>query len=469
MAVDARLQAAIALTRFGLGARPGEMDTVAFDPAGWLTAQIADDTALLPGAAPTGREALIALADYQEVARESRNPTDGEPPEAAVERRRRARRALGAKTRDAFRDRLIHAADTPHGFAERWAAFWANTFTVSSQKFQVAALHDSYEREAIRPHVFGRFEDLLVAAESHPAMLVYLDQAGSIGPDSPAGRRRRERSQAAGGLNENLAREILELHTLGADGGYTQTDVTEFAHALTGWSIPPQRQRATATRGRDTGFLFRAAAHQPGPRTILGTTYEQDGRDQGLAVLRDLAAHPATARRAAHRIAAHFVADQPPAALVDRLEQAWTRSGGDLAEVARALVTAPEAWAATPAKFKTPHDFIVSAHRAAGVRPDASTRMRATLIGLGQPPASPPSPEGWPDDAGAWATPDALIKRLDWSAAFAEAHAQADPIVLAEATLGPRLTPITRTAVSRAEDRAEAFALLLMSPEFQRR
>lgn len=291
-------------------------------------------------------------------------------------------------------------------------------------------------------------------------MLFYLDQARSIGPDSPAGRRR------SAGLNENLAREMMELHTVGVDGGYTQGDVTELARALTGWSTPNARDRDDGVTG---AFLFRANVHEPGARTVMGRTYRQAGLAQGQAILRDLARHPATARRLSHRIAAHFVADDPPPALTARLEQTWTRTGGDLAQVAHALAAAPETWTPQPAKVKTPYEFVMSAHRALGVAPQRLQPLRQALIAMGQPPFSPPSPQGWPDTAGDWAGPDALVKRLDWSRAMADSARTADPVQIAVDALGDRMSERTRQTIARAESRPEALALLFMSPEFQRR
>jgi uncharacterized protein (DUF1800 family) len=490
--------AAIALTRLGLGARPGEIDRIAPDPRGWATAQIRPQGAPQPsGAFSDTAQRVAQYVDYQsdagQVRRDRRSapqvgaastpmaPTAPAPdtdPDAIARReaRQAARREITQDTAQEFLARAQLGATTDDGFAERWALFWANAVTVSAVKFASGAFVGQYEREAIRPHVFGRFEDLVLAAEQHPAMLMYLDQARSVGPDSLAGARRNA------GLNENLAREMMELHTVGADGGYTQADVTELARALTGWSIPTARdQRQTANRPRRArmaaaqaqpeanGFVFRANVHEPGVRTVMGKTYPAAGLTQGQAILRDLARHPATAKRLSRRIAAHFVADTPPEALVARLEEAWTRSGGDLAQVARALVEAPETWTPQPDKIKTPYDFVVSTHRALGTRPQRIQPLRQALLDMGQPPFAAPSPEGWPDAAADWAGPDALVKRLNWSRTAADMAQAADPSAVAAAALGPRLSERTRLAVARAESRPEALTLLFMSPEFQRR
>ncbi|MBD3835433.1 DUF1800 domain-containing protein [Brevundimonas sp.] len=468
------IDAAIALTRLGMGARPGEIDRVAGDPRGWLRAQIRPEGAPLPaGERPDTAQRMTQYVAYQSDGGARRNAAAADA-EARREARQAGRRALADDTGRAFLARADLAATTDEGFAERCALFWANALSVSSTKFAAGVFLGQYEAEAIRPRVFGRFEDLVLAAEQHPAMLLYLDQARSAGPDSAAGARREA------GLNENLAREMMELHTVGADGGYGQADVTELARALTGWSVPTARD-ARAGRGggraataEGDGFVFRANLHEPGARIVMGKTYPasgrgQDGRSQGEAILRDLARQPATGRRLSRRLAAHFVADDPPATLVAALEAAWTRSGGDLAEVARALIAAPETWDTRPAKIKTPYEFVVSAHRALGTRPHRLPPLRQALAGMGQPMFAPPSPEGWPDTAADWAGPDALVKRLNWAKVAAEAAMQDDPSAVALSALGERLGQRTRLAVARAESRPEALTLLLMSPEFQRR
>jgi uncharacterized protein (DUF1800 family) len=268
------------------------------------------------------------------------------------------------------------------------------------------------------------------------------------------------------GLNDNLAREIMELHTVGADAGYTQADVTEFARALTGWSVGGPKD---ANRGFDGRYLYRAAIHEPGGREIMGRRYGDSGEAQARSVLHDLAADPRTARHISRKLAIHFVADEPPQALVDQLSEAWTRSGGKLDVVARALVEAPEAWDPEARKFKTPYELIVSGYRAAGVQPTKLEHLRI-LTALGQKPFSPPSPKGWSDEAADWATSDGVIKRLEWAKGFsAVAGPLVDPVATAKSSLGARLSDRTETAIARAESRPEALALLLMSPEFQRR
>jgi uncharacterized protein (DUF1800 family) len=498
---DQDMKAAIAVTRFGLGARPGEIDQARGDPQGFLKSQIRRSGADQPaGPAPTTAQRMADFRSYQRERREVRleKAADVRPQKAAdpanpammdaAPGKGEARdpvKVVGNMLRqdigDDFAARTQLAATTDAGFRERWTLFWANHFTVSATKAITGTVVGPFEEEAIRPHVFGRFDDLLGAAETHPAMLTYLDQIQSIGPDSEAAHNARDGFGRRGpggfgganlqkaalrnpGLNENLAREIMELHTVGVNGGYTQADVTEFARAMTGISIGGERDGAYGAA------VFRVQAHEPGERTVMGVRYDQRGKEQAGAILSDLAAKPQTARFICTKLARHFVADDPPPALVARLEAAWTGSRGDLATVAAALVAAQEAWDPTPAKFKTPYEFIVSSYRAAGGSPMGFQQFGPILTALGQKPFSAPSPKGWPEDAQSWAAPDAIVKRMQFAQAFsAGAVRDRDPKALAADALGERLGPDTAKAIARAESRAEGFALLLMSPEFQRR
>jgi uncharacterized protein (DUF1800 family) len=461
------VEAAIAVTRFGLGARPGEIDSARTDPKAFLRAQIRPDGA----DQPQGRLAPSSenIAVFQGLRRERRE-LKGEADAAEELKQLQARIRAIAIDEMAARARL--AAATPASFRERWTLFWANHFTVSATKGQVAPIAGSFEREAIRPYVFGRFEDMLTASSRHPAMLLYLDQATSIGPNSPAGQRRRA------GLNENLAREIMELHTVGVDGGYAQADVTEFARALTGWSVSRGREAAAAGQpgaadpGEPGAFMFRPFTHEPGARRVLGRTYANDGEGQGRAILHDLAAHPATARHIARKLAVHFVSDAPYASLVSRLEGSFRAGGGRLDKVAETLIDSPEAWRPEAAKLKSPYEFIVSTWRVAGVAPDLEQPQRfvGSMTALDQRPFSPPSPKGWPDSAAEWAAPDQIVKRIAWAEQAANTMAGfMDPGEAARQGLGARLSPEAATAIARAETRREAIAILLMSPEFQRR
>ncbi|MGH7017029.1 MAG: DUF1800 domain-containing protein, partial [Caulobacteraceae bacterium] len=357
LAIDRKLRAAIAVTRFGLGAKPGEIDQATGDPETFLIDQIRREGADQPSdPPPSSAERFGELRQFQMLRRQAKDA--GDPQADPVKLARKLiRQDAGAD----FLARLRLAATTDAAFRERWALFFANHFTVSATKFTDVTLVGPFEAEAIRPNCFGRFHDLLVASSRNPAMLIYLDQAQSIGPDSPAARFRDFQGKKAAGLNENLGREMMELHTIGVEAGYSQADVTEFSKALTGWSIGGLNEPATAGR-----FVFRPRAHEPGARTIMGKRYAEGGEDQALAVMADLAASPHTAHHLGLELARHFVADDQPPSLVEKLKRSYLTSGGDLSEVARTLIRSPESWGAAQNKFKRPYEFMVSSWRAAG-------------------------------------------------------------------------------------------------------
>jgi uncharacterized protein (DUF1800 family) len=486
---------AIALNRFGLGARPG--DALPPDPQAWLLEQLPRYEPQPPAWQGLTRTPALAAAwaDQQLALRRAPEAERSGLREAYVRQARTRHLAtVGA--------RLASAVQTPTPFAERLVHFWSNHFAVSVDKLPVLGLAGAFEADAIRPHVMGRFEDLLLAAVTHPAMLLYLDQAQSVGPGSAAVQRLNQRRGPADGqqpprqrgLNENLAREILELHTLGVRGGYTQDDVTEFARALTGWTLPLAADEALAGGGRRrlagppggtnstdaadpaplaAGLRFAPALHEPGTRTVLGRRYPPAGAAQARAILRDLAAAPATARHLARKLARHFVADEPPPALVQRLSAAYTQSGGELRAVYQALVAAPEPWAAPAAKFKTPWDWTVSALRVLrppggpGLPPQTALNL---LNQLGQPVWRPGSPAGYDDVNAAWAAPDALLRRVEVAQRLAAVAAPGlDARALAPQVLPGVLGEDTLGAIARAESAGTALALLLVSPEFLRR
>jgi uncharacterized protein (DUF1800 family) len=465
------LDAAIALHRFGTGARPGDLARVADDPRAWLRAQYADPAAFrlrgddLPDAEEAGGVLRAYLEQRMEDGRGPRRRDGGDgdggaaPPARAPDGR--ALRALAARD---FGGLAAHALATPHGGAERLAWFWSNHFTVSATKPTVVPFLGLHAREGVRAHLAGDLGDLVVGAVLHPAMLLYLDQAQSIGPSTRIGRRRGR------GLNENLAREVLELHTLGVDGGYTQADVLELAKALTGWTLvagPLRRLAPDAPAGR---AVFLEALHEPGARTVLGRRYPDDGAAQAPAILRDLARHPATARHLARKFCVHLLADAPPPAAIDALARAFLDADGHLPRMHAALLALPGAWTAPAAKVKPPFDFMVSALRMADVASPDTRAWAASLQLLAQPPGRAPSPAGWPDEAEAWAGPDALMKRIEWSQLLARRlDPRIDPAARAADVLGPRLPPTTRQAIARAGSAAQGWVLALMSPDFQRR
>ena len=456
--------AAVALNRFGLGARPDE--AIPADPKAWLLGQF-DAYAPLPPSWSTQPSGTALLLGYGELQRAVRQADEASAPAA--------RQKLGAEVRERYRGgvqaRIESALVTPAPFAERLVHFWANHFAVSTEKPPLGSLAGAFEVEAIRPHVFGSFAAMLVAVEQHPAMLFYLDQVRSIGPESPAARRAAlANPERRRGLNENLAREILELHTSGVRSGYSQGDVTELARALTGWSVggqPGPAQPVSAEPGR---FAFMPALHEPGARSVLGQRYDEPGQAQALAILGRLAVAPTTARHIATKLARHFAGDTPAPALVDRLADAFQRSRGDLPTVYRALIDSPEAWSAAPAKFKTPWEWTLSSLRGLGWRDLRQQELAPLLAQLGQPTWRPGSPAGYDDVAASWAAPDALMRRVETAQRLAALSAGAlDARALAPQLLPGGVSAATETAIARAESPATALAMLLASPEFLRR
>jgi uncharacterized protein (DUF1800 family) len=357
--------------------------------------------------------------------------------------------------------RLAHACAAPVGFAERLVAFWSNHFCISVAKSNIGrACAGAFEREAIRPYVTGRFADMLRAVEQHPGMLNFLDNAQSIGPNSKAGQNRKR------GLNENLAREILELHTMGVGSGYSQTDVTQLAQIITGWTFAGREGKL----GEPGSFIFNANAHEPGAATLLGRVYAQDGLAQGEAALADIARQGSVATHIARKFARHFVADDPDLALIARLAKVFRDSEGDLGALAQALIKDEAAWRAPAAKIRNPWEIVVAAQRAFN-RPagDAGPALNAMNL-LGMPLWQPGGPNGFSDDTTAWASPEGMKMRLELAAQFARQTKDApSPVSLLDDILGPSVSSETRDTVTRAESREQAFALLIMSPEFQRR
>lgn len=385
---------------------------------------------------------------------------------AAVETRRAARRAVQHKALGWLRQSLMRRAATQDGLRERLVAFWSDHFTVKGRFGAWRSGTLPYVEEAIRPHVTGRFADMLRAASMHPMMLLFLDQHRSIGPQSRAAQRRKGRR----GLNENLARELMELHTLGVDAPYDQADVRELAELLTGLSYNNKK-----------GFWFNKNAAEPGAETILGKVYGGHApRIEDIwQVLDDLAGHPATAHHIARKLAVHFVSDNPDAELVSALATRFTETGGDLFALYATLLSHPAAWVTDATTVKQPVDFIGSALRALDLSPrhlpaDGPDRI-VNLIGtplalMGQEWGRPPGPDGWPEADEAWITPQRLAARLQWalSAPVVLRRNLPDPRDFVEVALGHTAPEAVRFAARAAETRAEGVAVVLASPAFQR-
>ncbi|MGH6968004.1 MAG: DUF1800 domain-containing protein, partial [Stellaceae bacterium] len=406
MVASAALDAVVASTRFGYAARGDELGAIAADPHGWVLRQIGQPVRPAFSAdLPTSQRMVAMLFEM----RRDKQQAD--------------RKAFNQRVRDVYLTELAARTDaavsssTP--FIERLVHFWSNHFTVSGFRPFVRGFAFAFEREAIRPYVTGRFVDMLLAAERHPAMLLYLDNALSIGPDSLVGLRRNK------GINENFGREMLELHTLGVDGGYIQADVIALARILTGWSVARLNDAEPGT------FKFYPQIHEPGPKQLLGKVYAETGEQEGIAALRDLANHPATAHHIAFKLAQHFIADVPPRAAVDQIAKVFRNTGGNLAAVSKAVVALEAAWSKPFGKMRTPGDMVTAACRAANFTPPAPF-LAGGLRTLNQLPFYAPSPAGWPDDAASWISPEAVLHRAEWCETFANrVPGPPDPIVLA--------------------------------------
>ena len=508
--------ALIALNRFGFGARggaSGDFEAAASDPRGFVTAELAKPNIALmqsPGLMPTPQLAQLMYAYRKEVQLQRASqkampeaapsaPAATPPsrslsmsPPAAVSQMDGTNGATTAadamsatpaapqaqpprqpaqppqplniiqKTyRAEALARLQRATMAEVGFVERLVAFWSNHFCISATKGEAARIWaGSFEREAIRPHVLGRFADMLRAVEQHPAMLFFLDNQQSLGPNSPAGINRNK------GLNENLAREIMELHTLGVGGGYTQADVTSLARIITGWTFAGPQGRL----GPPGSFIFFANAHEPGAQLLLGKSYDADGVAQGERALDDLARQPSTATFIATKLVRHFIADDPPPALVAQLADTFRKTDGDLKAVTMALLGSDMAWRTPLTKIRAPYEFLVASARMMASVPADPNRFLAGLNLLGQPLWSPAGPNGFADSNAVWASPEGMKLRLDIAAQVAARTGDmVEPLDLLAVVAGDAVDAETRATIERAESRKQAVALLLMSPEFQRR
>lgn len=435
--MDQRLRA---LNRFGLGARVGEKERIG-DPKQWLRGQLREAPTL---DAPAG----ASRAEIGETLRRFR--AAGQQDNAA---RMEARRAIVRIAASEHRAALTRRVNSDSPFAERLVAFWSNHLCVSATaKIQVAPFAGSYEREVIRPHVFGKFEDMVLASARHPAMLFYLDNWQSIGPNSFAAKRAvRER-----GLNENYARELLELHTLGVNGGYTQADVTQLARLLTGWTLNEQE------------FMFRPRLHEPGDKTVLGRRYGE-GEQAGVDAIRAFCRHPSTATFIATKLVMHFVADDPPAAAVERVASVFRDTQGNLKKVSESLIDLPEAWTEANRKFRAPQDWLVATLRALEVK-EANEPIVGALRQLRHPLWAPSSPKGFGDAMREWADPDSLLNRAELARTIARRipafQGEAASRLLDVVDVAPN-DPLRAMANDSSIDAKERAAITLAGPAFQ--
>ena len=437
------MHSALALIRFGLGRRADE--TPPADPQTWLTEQLSGPGAAYADGLPGVSEALDAMRDralMRKLAGAKLDPKD-DPVAIMVHQE-----AIAASTR------WITAEDS---FRERLVLFWANHFTVSRRQGGCAPLIGPFVREAIAANLQGNFATMLLAVMRHPAMLIYLNNDASCGPDSLVGQRLDK------GLNENLGRECLELHTVSPAAGYSQADVTAMASILTGWSVKRLDPGA--------GFFFRRGAHEPGSKILMGREFPE-GEQGGIEALDFLGHHPATATHIATKLARHFVSDDPSPAVVQRLAARFMETGGSLPEVTRTLIESPEAWPAGRqglVKLRTPIDFVCATLRAVDAPPEKLAILPGAMNLLGQPLWTAPSPKGWSDRASDWSDPALLLRRVEFAYQVSAFAGDQDIAALTDVALGPYITAPVRAAVANAGSRREAVALLFSAPEFWRR
>ncbi|MGB0894330.1 MAG: DUF1800 domain-containing protein [Parashewanella sp.] len=455
-------QAVIAVNRFGMGARPNELAQATHSPQDFLIEQLQPIT--FNESLPNSRSLLLHMADFRQRKRMLKNN-----PQCVLESNQvnnKQFKGKAKKTRRFFRtsynqlcaDSLVRSIESDASMAWRLLDFFSNHFSVTAQGPMMTALAPTLEREALAPNLYGKFSDMVLAVMHHPAMLIYLNNERSFGPNSKIGKRGK-------GLNENLARELMELHTLGVNGGYTQADVIELAKGISGWGV------ANPLTDYKTGFLFRSSGHEPGARVLLGKTYQQQGEAQGITMITDLANHPATAKHLCFQLAKHFINDKPDQSLLDKLTKRWLETQGNIKEVIIALIKAEESWRPIRQKFKTPREFVVSAYRALNLKPDLKqqTALIWTLNTLGQRPFNAKSPEGYGDVEADWNGPSALMTRVNWASQLANKKRRINAASHSKQLFADQISQTSFQAISRAESKQSALTLLLMSPEFLRR
>ena len=446
----------IAAIRFGYGLRSGETPSANVHVLLDGIRRIDGAERRFPLAALEVRASI--LAERRDIRRAAK--TDEAGAEAAKKKnRRKIRTQASADIKTVFQ----RGIESKSGLRERLIAFWTDHFTVAANGPALSVLVPDLIENAIRPHIAGNFGDMLVAVSTHPAMLIYLNQVQSVGPSSRAGKRRGR------GLNENLAREILELHTLGVGSAYTQGDVRQLAELLTGLSVDK------------SGFVFRLAIAEPGEESVLGKRYGGGKPKLGdiHEALRDIARHPDTARHLARKLVTHFVGGPPSNDWVERMASAYLHSGGDLTALYETLLADDRAWEMPLRKAKLPFDFVVSAFRAAGVTGDGLNSLSPKdirndliepLAAMGQPLFRPTGPDGWSEAPEAWITPATLAARLRWSGNFVDDLLKdRDPREFLQAALDDAASDLLKSAVAGSESRAEGAALVLVSPDFNRR
>lgn len=448
LSADDAVRARVALQRFGLGPKPGALERIGRDPLAALKAELD-----VPGVGLIGD---AGLPSYRVAAKQSQKGFETAESVRRIELRARVDKQLKAEI----------------GFVERLVMFWSNHFSMSINKDEVIrGTIGQLERDVIRKHALGRFSAMQRGVMQHPAMIRYLDNQDSIGPKSEGG-------QWGAGFNENLARELMELHTLGSGGGYSEADVANMALVLTGWSYVRgweiNQDWADVPDDRPGQFFFRQKWHQPGPITIMGKSYPAGGLAQGEQVLLDLARHPATAQHIAFKLVRHFIVDVPTPEMVDPVAAAFLSSDGDLKATALALISLPAAWSEPLRKIRTPYELAIAQFRALGTSYGEKTMWAFTepLRAMDNLPWERPAPDGYPDETYAWLDPDGVTIRLDTAMlavdVFGEKLAE-PPLTLARSLYGAALSKDSESALTWLTEKRTGLTVLFMTPEFQRR
>jgi uncharacterized protein (DUF1800 family) len=444
----------IAFNRFGYGATPALAKMNIQDPQKWLFDQLRDYSIQKPKW--TSEQALKQIFAYRHDRKAT--PQLAQNNNAIMSLKDRRREMINSSKKLSAQI-ILQAIQTKQPLQARLQDFFANHFSLSNTNANMRTIAPTLASEAIAPHLNGYFSNMLVSVTRHPAMLYYLNNESSIGPNSALGLKRQKR-----GLNENLGREILELHTLGVAGGYTQSDVQALSKSLTGWSIGGRRKR------EPLGFVFRANAHEPGDKILLGKRYAAEtgnSEQQAVNMLNNLANHEHTARHLAYKLAKHFIADSPPQALIEQMAKRWVETNGHIPSIIITMIKHPLSWSPKSSKFKTPREYVISLQRACQLSNTKPDILKSLEI-LGQAPYSSGSPAGFSDNAQDWASASALMNRIEWAEHVA-GQVKMAPIDVAKAALGDLLSPSTAQHIMRAESKQQGLAMLFMSPEFLRR
>ncbi|MEC4724683.1 DUF1800 domain-containing protein [Shewanella sp. D64] len=447
------LSAVIAVNRFGYGAKAGELEQAKQDPKSFLINQLQPIS--FNQDLPNSHQLLRQLAQYHQEkkqAKKLRKKTSNQAPLSF----KKIMPFFRASYTELCADSIHQTISSSNSMMWRLLDFFSNHFSVSAQGPMMTTLAPTLEREAIAPYLLGSFSDMLVAVVHHPAMLKYLNNEQSFGPNSKAGKKGK-------GLNENLAREILELHTLGVNSGYTQEDVIELAKGISGWSI------AKPSIDDKNGFYYRKRGHEPGLRRLLNKIYTEKGEAQGIAMLRSLAMEPKTAEHVCYKLARHFIADEPSRVLVKRLSERWLATQGNLQQVVLSLIDSPESWAPISQKFKSPREHLISTYRGLSLSVNKPRKLISMLTTLGQQPFKANSPKGYGDNELSWNGANALLVRIDWSVNVVHRKRNIEVKLLIPQLFGQQISERSYLEISRAESRENALVLLLMSRDFLRR